>query len=739
MHPFPRSLAPLPGESLPGLILRLAHRLSISPLHIAQLADDRPHSSGAHVPRRLLLGLDPSAASVFANMTKLSLAEAVELTLASWKERYPPISTSLEERSSRSWNDSWLFVTPRHCPRCLGGDGSPLGQQLGGAWQKAWHLPVVFACLDHRLYLRHECPKCHDSADEADLLIHRANDSVLHPAQCRRRATTPSPVKRITPACGARLDTAQSHSVKVRPTDKLLGFQEHLLSLLAPDRPPGEASRYFTDLRLVTALVSSSWPHARSLIDDGLAARVKRHFRTIHAAGNTSGERNRLLLAPPRDAAVCAALLHASHMLLEAHDLRSTLADLINASSRNGISRNLWARQFTRWESSCSVRMDRAAAPLTRTLGRTSGPHGLSGMFRSDYRPKHIPAFLEPQWFEEHFSHLKDVAPKILRRTAAIRLVRWVAGGSMDEAAEFLGISPSRMQLNPASDARRWARSRQGPAAFEDALHNLAEQLAADTAPIDYHYRRAVLEDWHLSRGEWQGLINRLPPTPGPVQPVLDDRKRQDASIFIWTRITQGEHLFAPRLIEAGKSERVQRAWANRRNTTWFQLTRPDPLPHYAELRRLLIEHAESLAQQIDADAPLPRAQEHLWPPPQSSPDPPPPRNPQIHATRWIRSYYDELDTWSYFELDNESWALRHVDLQGPTLQPVTAAALSEVLGIRDQRDQTAMADYEHKYGILAEGSLDGWQDTQSATEITAAEFERIWASAREALAPDGG
>ncbi|MFJ1723541.1 TniQ family protein [Streptomyces sp. NPDC088244] len=130
---------------------------------------------------------------------------------------HPSVRPSLEERSSRSWNDSWLFVTPRHCPRCLGGDGSPLGQQLGGAWQKAWHLPVVFACLGHRLYLSHECPKCHDSADEADLLIHRANDSVLHPAQCRRRATTPSPVKRITPACGARLDTAQSHSAKVRP------------------------------------------------------------------------------------------------------------------------------------------------------------------------------------------------------------------------------------------------------------------------------------------------------------------------------------------------------------------------------------------------------------------------------------------------------------------------------------------------------------------------------------------
>ncbi|MEU2908194.1 hypothetical protein ABZ771_35845 [Streptomyces globisporus] len=140
---------------------------------------------------------------------------------------------------------------------------------------------------------------------------------------------------------------------------------------------------------------------------------------------------------------------------------------------------------------------------------------------------------------------------------------------------------------------------------------------------------------------------------------------------------------------------------------------------------------------QVDSGAPLPRAQEHLWPTPQSSPGPPPPRSPHINATRWICSYYDELDTRSYFELGNGSWALRHVDLQGPTLQPVTTAALSEVLDIRDQRDRTAMAVHEHKYGSLAEGSLDGWQDTQSATEITAAEFERIWASAREGLARD--
>ncbi|MFF5900193.1 hypothetical protein ACFY8O_30310 [Streptomyces argenteolus] len=89
--------------------------------------------------------------------------------------------------------------------------------------------------------------------------------------------------------------------------------------------------------------------------------------------------------------------------------------------------------------------------------------------------------------------------------------------------------------------------------------------------------------------------------------------------------------------------------------------------------------------------------------------------------------------------VDNESWALRHVELQGPDPQPVAAAAPSKVLGIRDQREQPAMAVCQHTYGILIEGGLDGRQDTQSATEITAAEFERIWHSAREALAPEGG
>jgi hypothetical protein len=117
---------------------------------------------------------------------------------------------------------------------------------------------------------------------------------------------------------------------------------------------------------------------------------------------------------------------------------------------------------------------------------------------------------------------------------------------------------------------------------------------------VDYYRRRTALHDWFLDETTWHQLTSQLPPTPGPVQPVLDDRKRQDASVFVWTRVTQGEHLFAPRPIETRQPPPIQDNWARRRNTAWFQLTRPDPMRHYADLRNLLIPYAQQLAASID-------------------------------------------------------------------------------------------------------------------------------------------
>jgi hypothetical protein len=61
----------------------------------------------------------------------------------------------------------------------------------------------------------------------------------------------------------------------------------------------------------------------------------------------------------------------------------------------------------------------------------------------------------------------------------------------------------------------------------------------------------------------------------------------------------------APRPIEAQQPLDIRHSWHRRRGTTWYQLSRPDPVNHYAALRTLLIQHANQLAKQIDRNRAL--------------------------------------------------------------------------------------------------------------------------------------
>src|SRR5260370_11592157 len=169
--------------------------------------------------------------------------------------------------------------------------------------------------------------------------------------------------------------------------------------------------------------------------------------------------------------------------------------------------------------------------------------------------------------------------------------------GSMGDAAEFPGITPNGGQHAPSAGLYQWLRHHESR--FTAALQDLARSL--DNAPelIDYRRRRQALQGWCLDPGTWREITSRLPPVPGPVQPTLDDRKRQEASASAWSHITHGELRFAPRPIEAGPPEPVRKAWLYRLGATWFQLSRSDPLAHYTELRKLLIQHAEHLAKEI--------------------------------------------------------------------------------------------------------------------------------------------
>jgi hypothetical protein len=162
-RPLPRSLDPLPGESLIGYLLRLAHRLDLSPARVAVLtglADPRR----PNIPAGRLLVVEPARATAFARSTHLSTAEVAAMTLISFADRYPPVNPEFSGRHRQNHGlfvkENWVFSrASRYCPECLAGDGSPIHNRHGGAWRLVWRLPVTFA-LDRSRSGRHSVVDC---------------------------------------------------------------------------------------------------------------------------------------------------------------------------------------------------------------------------------------------------------------------------------------------------------------------------------------------------------------------------------------------------------------------------------------------------------------------------------------------------------------------------------------------------------------------------------------------------
>jgi hypothetical protein len=373
-------------------------------------------------------------------------------------------------------------------------------------------------------------------------------------------------------------------------------------------------------LRILACLIAASWPAARDLVDQPAQARLLdrhvRHTRRGIRAIRDSGRTVRELAfydTPPLEAASCAALLALADRILAASDtdsLRELLHPLV-ATAPSGMQ--LWTRQFLAGDGYCSRGLQTALGVEVRNqhvmkrLGiRRHAPSPSAQPVR--FGVQHLPQHLRPEWHGEHLARITTVKPCLLRRAAAARLAQLCLGGPASSAAEHLGI-PREATTNALTVVHQ-RLDRQSQRAFEDAVSAIAERLNRTRHPTDFGRRRHALRDWAISDEEWNELTSDLRSRPyrsagrWPGTPFVDwgEKKRILASMWVWVRITCGEHILAPAIRPHLDQRRPNGANRGDIHSRWPLISTHQPTGHYTALRERLDSYADKLTATIDRD-----------------------------------------------------------------------------------------------------------------------------------------
>ena len=562
---LPRALVPLPGESLPGLLLRLSYRLERAPHRIAVLCGLQ---KGYRVPASRLLRLPDTLASQVGNCLRLSAAEAESLTLRSLTDTYLPLASmpSGARLANPTSGMNWSFnLSSRFCPRCLHGDESSIQQTFGGPWLLSWHLPTTFACLKHHQLLASKCPTCGQLAngftDQHAGLISNPGIPGLHPLQCRNIIPSNNRPLRggkahILP-CGNRLDRGPGiagFGLPSEDTNLLVELQQRMNKNLEESGLGVLRDTYLSDLILATVLIKLSWPLGSTLLpSETLKASLDAHAAPISALATAQHDdpnaRTRLVGSRnlPQEVAHCGALLLAAEELLgdrDATSLRERVQPLAQAAHKKT------PRYLLNLMTSMAISPAMARAAARRAHGFPEAPARRSFTPQGTFQLKNVPPFLPESWFDAHFTDFMPCpTPRMvrqLRRGSTLRLAELASGMPWYRCSEALGI-PNKAARGTISLLGREL----GPAhlwpEFETRVAAIARQLANN--PTDYSRRLRTLAGWRLPLEDWMVLCDL---------PLIDRlRAKKDAApgtVFVWSESTSAEYLHSPLIQEMKQS-----------------------------------------------------------------------------------------------------------------------------------------------------------------------------------------
>jgi hypothetical protein len=295
---------------------------------------------------------------------------------------------------------------------------------------------------------------------------------------------------------------------------------------------PATAAEYFTDLRWLVHLIGMSWPRAARLAPsaeisdmiDWHITRQRQRRATTSAAGQATGAE---AFTRPLDPLISAGMLAIAEQILASGDTAETrrhLQDLLSGPSSSSQLVTFCQGWRKRYLDTCtdtrrrpqngllpSRGFEEAITPLARVYRRQGRASRQAPELHGGLGPHHIPQRLPDPWASRHLSPFDDLPLTALREAAAVRLVQMTRGGSMGDAAHYLGMPTG---INPRDGHRipkgsgmvRWARSRPDPGEFDHAVHAIASELERSTVLIDYQHRRAILRDWSIDPATWQEI-----------------------------------------------------------------------------------------------------------------------------------------------------------------------------------------------------------------------------------------